>query len=266
MVNEENCSGCMACIPACSQSAVSVDESGYIKTDRNRCVGCLKCVEACCFLARSASAKPYTPEALFRELMKDEVVFRTSGGGVTLSGGEPTQNIGFCHELLTLCKSAGLHTALETCGHASWVDFERIFDKVDLFLYDIKMIDPDKHRQWTGVSNALILDNAQRLAERGANIVVRVPLIPGVNDTREAFSAVARFAAGLDGVSELHILPFHQVGSSKYDMIGRTYALKDWEEESPDKAEACRLIAQAAGLRVSVGGTGFASGRTPHDR
>jgi pyruvate formate lyase activating enzyme len=150
---------------------------------------------------------------------------------------------------------------METCAYTQWEKLQTLLGKVDLFLLDIKAMDRERHMQWTGVYNDVILENARRLSEEGAKLFIRVPLIPGVNDTKEEFSKIAAFAAGLKNVHELHILPFHQIGSTKYDMVGKEYALKDWEEESLEKAEECRKIAENAGLRVSVGGTGFASER-----
>jgi pyruvate formate lyase activating enzyme len=258
MFKPENCAGCMACITACPQQAIHADEEGRVITDREKCTDCFKCVGECYYNARSASGKPYTPQSLFKELMKDEIAFRTSGGGVTLSGGEPMQHLAFCNELLAQLKGAGIHTAMETCGYARWEDFQAIQDKVDLFLYDIKLIDSEKHKIWTGGYNQAIMENATRLAQDGANIIIRVPLIPGVNDTEEEFRKISEFASALKNVSEMHILPFHQVGASKYDMVGKTYTLKDLEEENDQTIQMCRRIAERAGLRVSVGGTGFA--------
>lgn len=254
----QNCAGCGACIPACPEHAVAPDESGGIVTDMGKCRHCFACAGECYFDARKPSGKEYTVSALFRELRKDEVVFKTSGGGVTLSGGEPTQQIEFCGALLTLCKDAGIHTAMETCGFVPWEKLSTLLDKVDLFLYDIKTANAAASRRWTGVDNALILSNAEKLAAAGANLVMRVPLIPGMNDTDEAFGEIVAFCRRLPGVNEMHILPFHQVGASKYDMLGAFYELTDWEEESAEATQRCKQLAERAGFKVSVGGTGFA--------
>lgn len=266
MFARQNCVSCGACIPACPEHAVSLDAGGDIVTDMSQCRHCFACVDECFFDARKPSGKPYTVSALHKELCKDEVVFKTSGGGVTLSGGEPTQHIEFCGALLTMLKDAGIHTAMETCGFAPWDKLRTLLGKVDLFLYDIKTADAAASKQWTGADNALILDNARKLAAAGANMVIRVPLIPGVNDSDEAFGDILAFCGQLPGVSELHILPFHQVGASKYDMLAADYALAGWEEESADAAERCKALAEHAGMRVSLGGTGFAQHSAPTKR
>lgn len=262
MFARQNCAVCGACIPVCPEQAISLDESCGIVTDMDKCRHCFACVDECYFDARKPSGKEYTVSTLFKELCKDEVVFETSGGGVTLSGGEPTQHIEFCGALLTLLKDAGIHTAMETCGFVPWEKLNTLIGKVDLFLYDIKTADAAASKQWTGVDSALILNNAQKLAAAGANMVIRVPLIPGVNDTDEAFGEIVAFCRRLPGVNEMHILPFHQVGAFKYDMLAAGYELADWEEESADAAQRCKELAECAGFKVSVGGTGFAQNST----
>ncbi len=266
MFARQNCVACGACIPVCPEHAILLDESGDIVTDMGQCRHCFACVDECFFDARKPSGKPYTVTALYKELLKDEVVFKTSGGGVTLSGGEPTQHIEFCGALLTLLKNAGIHTAMETCGFVPWEKFQTLLGKVDLFLYDIKMADAAASKQWTGVDNALILSNAQKLAAAGANMVIRVPLIPGVNDSDAAFGDIVAFCRQLPGVNEMHILPFHQVGASKYDMLSADYELANWAEESADTAQRCKQLAERAGFKVSLGGTGFAQTSTAAER
>jgi pyruvate formate lyase activating enzyme len=257
MFNEGKCVGCAACVEACVQRATYRASDGRIQFDRARCITCGRCVLSCYYKARELSGRPYSVPALLQEILKDRVVFRNSGGGVTLSGGEPLIQAGFVAELLGGCRSRDVHTAVETCGAVAWSQFERVLPHVDLFLYDLKLIEAGKHEQWTGIGNRTILDNARALAEAGKRIVVRVPLIPEVNDDDREFGAIARFAAGLAGVSELHILPFHQVGSSKYALVGKEYGMKDVPEENESRVARCRQIAEELGLRVSVGGTGF---------
>jgi len=247
----------MACIPVCPEGAIHADADANVLTDFDKCTHCFKCVEECYFNARNPSGKLYTVSTLFKEVMKDEVVFRTSGGGVTLSGGEPTQHKEFCVELLKRLRHERIHTAVETCGYAKWENLKEIAAYTDLFLYDIKAVDAKLHMKWTGVDNSLILENAQKLAGMGAKMIIRVPLITDVNDDENEFGKIARFAAGLDGVSEMHILPFHQIGSSKYEMTGSMYEMHDWPEQSTEKAQQCKKLAENAGLRVSIGGSGF---------
>jgi pyruvate formate lyase activating enzyme len=257
MFNPAKCAGCAACVQACAQQANRLDGEGRIRFDRARCLACGRCVASCYFRARELSARAFSVPALLEELLKDRVVFRNSGGGVTLSGGEPLVHAGFAAELLRGCQRREVHTAVETCGAVPWRSFEKVLPVTDLFLYDLKLIDPGKHERWTGMDNRAILRNASALAEAGKRVVVRVPLVPQVNDDEEEFGAIARFAAGLKGVDELHLLPFHQIGSSKYELVGRQYAMRDAPEESDERVARCRQIAEALGLRVSVGGSGF---------
>ena len=147
--------------------------------------------------------------------------------------------------------------AIETAGNVPYGNFIETLPFTDLLLYDIKMMDEEKHKQWTGVSNKKILENLRRLAKSHVEIIIRVPLITGVNDGKE-FEAIADFAARLPNVNELHILPYHTVGRSKYDQLGMDYAIECIEEENDDEVEHCRRYAEAKGLRVSVGGAGFA--------
>ncbi len=257
MFNVEKCVGCGACVEACPEKANSLGQDGKARVDRTRCTVQGSCVAACCYKARELSGKPRSVGSLVEEISKDRVAFRNSGGGVTLSGGEPLLNPDFAGELLLGCRRQGIHTAVETCGAVPWGNFERVLPQVDLFLYDIKLIDNEKHELWTGAPNRLVLENAARLAETGKRMFIRVPLVPGVNDSEADFGAIAAFAADGLKVGELHILPFHQIGSSKYDLLGREYLLRDAVEDNAEGIARCRRIAEDHGLRVSVGGTGF---------
>lgn len=257
MVNARKCAGCGACAEACARQAARRSTDGAVRFDRSRCAACGRCVPACWYKAREMSGRPYSARRLLEEIAKDRVVFRNSGGGVTLSGGEPLLHPAFVAELFRGCRQQGIHTAVETCGAVPWGHFEQVLPVTDLFLYDLKLIDPAKHERWTGAGNLAILGNARALAAGGRRLVVRVPLIPGVNDDEAEFRAIARFAAGLPGVGELHILPFHQVGSSKYDLVGREYELEDLPEDNEARVARCRQLAEELGLRVSVGGAGF---------
>ena len=257
MFNAGKCVGCAACVEACQEKATYRSEDGGIRFDRARCVTCGRCVATCYYRARELSARTFCLRSLLEEIIKDRVVFRNSGGGVTLSGGEPLVHPAFAAELLRGCRSRDIHTAVETAGAVAWSHFQQVLPVTDLFLYDLKLIDVAKHERWTGMGNRAILQNARALAEAGKRIVVRVPLIPAVNDDDEEFGAIARFAVGLAGVEELHLLPFHQMGSSKYALIGKEYGMRDAPEENDGRVARCRQIAEELGLRVSVGGAGF---------
>ena len=155
------------------------------------------------------------------EVMKDKVFYETSNGGMTLSGGEPMAQFSFCKELLSLAKKEKLHTAIETCGFAPWDEYEQILPLVDLFLFDVKATNPEKHRQFTGVDNALIQSNLEKLAAANARIVLRCPLIPGVNDDDEHLDAIGALAESLS-VLEVNVEPYHPLGVNKSKRLGRT--------------------------------------------
>jgi pyruvate formate lyase activating enzyme len=195
----------------------------------------------------------------FKEILKDRVFFRNTAGGVTLSGGEPTMYPEFVSRLLKLCREEGIYTAIETCGYTSWKSLEKVAKSTDLFLYDIKAIDPKKHREWTGAGNRLILSNARKLAQIKKKMIIRVPLIPGVNDDEEEFKRIVEFAKSLETVETMHLLPFHHIGRSKYETLDMDYAVGGLKEPDEEKIEKCRRIGEEAGLRVDVGGSGFVS-------
>ena len=256
MYNKALCTRCGLCVEACQQHAISRTDNDGVCTDKGLCDRCFLCTQACPFQARQVSSKPYTIPQLVKEILKDAVFFKNSRGGVTLSGGEPMLHPGFCVDLLTRLKQRGIHTAIETCGFAPWESFERILPVVDLFLYDIKLIDPEKHVRWTGQDNQLIRANLAALVGGGKPITVRVPLIPGVNDDEE-FEEIVSFMAHFASLRDLHILPFHQLGSSKYELLGKAYDLADIQENNAERIEACKRYGESKGLRVSVGGSGF---------
>lgn len=257
--NWGDCIGCGRCLDVCPQDAIYMDKKGRIQTDRNRCEACGRCVEVCFPGARSICGKAYTVADCFREILKDKVFYNNTGGGVTLSGGEPTMYPDFASRLLELCQEERIYTAIETCGHASWKSLEKIARFTDLFLYDIKAIDPKKHRQWTGVDNRLILSNARRLAKMKKEMIIRVPLIPGVNDDEEEFKRIAEFVKSLETVKTMHVLPFHHIGKSKYETLDMDYAVSELKEPEAEKIEKCQRIGEQYGLRVDIGGSGFIS-------
>jgi pyruvate formate lyase activating enzyme len=185
---------------------------------------------------------------------RDLVFYDQSGGGATFSGGEPLAQPAFLSALLQGCRRRGIHTTLDTCGHAPWAVLDRVRGLVDLFLYDLKLIDDARHRQVTGVSNRLILDNLRGLSERGHDIVVRVPVIPGVNDDARNMAAIAAFAATLPKLAGVALLPYHPTARDKYRRLGRAYDLGDVPPPSQDQLAAAATALHRQGLRVQIGG------------
>jgi pyruvate formate lyase activating enzyme len=162
-----------------------------------------------------------TVSEVLEEFKKDQIFFEESGGGVTFSGGEPLMQPEFLTELLRACKNRDFHTAVDTSGHAPYSNFEKINDSVDLFLYDLKLIDDKQHQKYTGVSNRLILENLKKLVSAGKKIHIRVPLIPGIIDTEENLQQIITFLLTLDAGLPVNLLPYNQIGESKYERLGR---------------------------------------------
>lgn len=195
-----------------------------------------------------------TVGAVMDEVLKDQPYYRRSGGGVTLSGGEALCQPDFAEALLRACKENGLHTAIETTGFAPWEVIARCLPYLDLILMDIKHMDSGKHQAYTTQPNALILENARQIAEAARELIIRVPVIPGFNDTQEEIAAIARFAAGLPKVRRLHLLPYHRMGRDKYDGLGRPYLMGDVQPPSDEKMQLLLQTAEAAGLLCQIGG------------
>jgi len=222
----ERCLHCGACLNACPQHAITAAD-GRMLTDPACCTRCGACVEACFSEARQMVGRLQTAADVLAEIERDQLFFDQSGGGATFSGGEPLLQPDFLFDLLQGCRARGIHTALDTCGQASWETLERIFPAVDLFLYDLKLMDAARHTRYTGVSNVRILDNLRRLAATGSAIWLRVPVIPGVNDDGENLAALGAFAASLAGVQQVTLLPYHRAAAGKYERLGAAYALAD---------------------------------------
>ena len=195
-----------------------------------------------------------TVEEIMPELLADAPYYRRSNGGVTLSGGECMAQYEFARDLLKACKDNGLHTAVESTANAPFEHIGAVLPYLDLYLMDIKIFDSAKHKEYTGVGNERILENAKRLADSGVELIIRTPVIPGVNDTREEIRAISRFAASLNGVKEHHLLPYHRLGQDKYGGLGRNYALMDVEPPSDEKMRYLLSVAEESGLKCRIGG------------
>jgi pyruvate formate lyase activating enzyme len=245
------CTKCYRCVEACPSGATKISPDGSIEIDRGLCQACGLCVEACLSEARVISGRTMTVEEVVEVVRKDELFYRNSGGGVTASGGEPTYQPDFLKELFRQCQSYGIHTTLDTCGYVRWEVIAGILDYVDLVYYDLKHMDTVRHGELTGVSNELILDNARRISQSGKPIVIRIPLIPGCNDSEENIKVIAEFVAGIK-VVRVDIVPFHQFGSNKYERLGMTYRLSEAKPYQEDEIEAFRNILQSYGLEVSI--------------
>lgn len=208
MFYKNKCTGCGKCKEECPHSLES-------------CELCGRCTRYCPNNAREICGREYTVDEVMRELLADNAFYENSGGGVTFSGGECMLQIDFLEEMLRQCKEHQLHTAIDTAGHTPYSSFERILPFVDLFLYDVKCFDSDKHKQYTGVKNQLILENLKRLLATGKRVWVRIPVIPSVNDTEEEMQSIKRFLNACVEPEKIELLPYHALGEHKYTAIGK---------------------------------------------
>jgi len=226
MLYREKCIGCGECVRRCPRQLHSFSEDGEHRIDRQRCAACSSCVDGCAgaleIVGREASV-----EDILREVEKDRRFYEHSGGGMTVSGGEPLMQPEFTLALLREAKGRGLHTCLETCGYAPWEKLQALIPFVDLFLWDVKETDDALHREFTGVSAERILDNLRRLSDAGASIVLRCPLIPGYNDRPAHLAAIAALAEELTGVIRVDVEPYHPLGKGKSESLGKEYAPGD---------------------------------------
>ena len=251
---EERCVGCGACVSACRVGAIVVHD-GLAQTDRTICTACGECVAACARNAREIVGELWSANRLLEEVEKDLLFYDQSGGGITLSGGEPLTQAHFVLSVLTLCKAHRIHTAVDTCGQAKWEDLKRVARLTDLFLYDVKHMENARHREFTGVSNERILENLRRLDNEGRAIWIRYPLIPYFNDADEDVAALGEFVSHLKAVEAIHLLPYHRGGKRKLERLERPCLPLSTEKDSGSAADAAaQILRRIVGVPVYVGG------------
>jgi pyruvate formate lyase activating enzyme len=253
MVRANRCIKCAACLDVCPHGAISWDGDEAF-TDTEKCIRCGACVATCYAEARQIVGQEMTVAQVMDEIERDVPFYDESGGGATFSGGEPLLQADFLRELLRTCKARGIHTVVDTCGFAPWEVLDGVRAHVDLFLYDLKLMDDTRHRKFTGVSNALILSNLLALSQRGHDIIIRLPLIPGVNDGEENLRKMGSFAAALPHLIRVDVLPYHGLADEKYGRLNKPYNLSETRPPAGDQvAKAVRLL-EGFGLQVGVGG------------
>lgn len=246
------CIGCGTCVKVCPQNAqiISATEGRILWA---KCDNCGKCAEFCPSKALDMVGEWLTVKQVINFIERDLVYYKNSGGGVTFSGGEPTMQPQFLAKCLKASKDLGIHTALDTCGFVEWSVFEKLVPYVDLFLYDIKHMDSAKHKQFTGVGNELILENLKEINQRGKPIWVRIPLIPGYNDSEENFHRIADLLRQLKAVDKVSLLPYNTAAGAKYQFIGKNYALEHLVPHPKERAMAFVELFSCLGMKAALG-------------
>jgi pyruvate formate lyase activating enzyme len=250
---KQRCIVCGACVDACPNSALTISDRGP-SLERRNCRNCGQCVDVCPADAREIAGTSRSVEELIEFISKDIVFYDESGGGVTFSGGEPMLQYEFLFEILKACGRLGIHRALDTTGYCDTDHLLRIAEETDLFLFDIKMMDPERHRQHTGVSNQKIIRNIEQLAKKGLNITVRIPLLPGINDDHSNIDQVGHLIASLPGIDRVDILPYHRHGMEKYKNLEFHNPMPINQATGNGSIERVAKHLQAFGLEVKIGG------------
>ena len=254
MYSPAKCIKCGTCVEACPENAIILAAEGIV-TDVNRCVVCGKCADVCPTKAIEMSGKPMSAFEIMEIIEKERIFFDQSGGGVTFSGGEPLIHTKLLIELLDECGRRGIHRAVDTAGNVSTGTILEVARRTDLFLYDLKMMNAELHGKWTNMRNERLLHNLKAISKAGAIIIIRIPLIGGVNDTNENIEQTAKFVDELWGdKKEVHLLPYHNIAQNKYLKLGKS---NDFEKlQEPEEETLITAIAKFAeyGIKASVGG------------
>ncbi len=250
------CHGCNRCVEACPTKAISIDEEFGLLLDTDKCIMCEECVNACYYGAREVVGREVTSQELCDDVSKDMPYFLQTGGGITFSGGEPLLQAEFVVEVSKLCKEKGnITVAIETCGYVGWDRFEMVLPITDVLFFDLKHMDSDTHRRFTGKSNELILQNLRKLSSIGFSVIIRIPVVPTINDGEDVHKEMIAFVLGLRNVERVELLPYHRLGVTKYQGLGRKYLLKDLPALTPDDERLRRLEAlwREAGISARIG-------------
>jgi len=248
----DRCIGCEACSLNCPLGAIQMKNKKPL-TDKNKCNLCGECSRICPTQAWEMIGKKLTTEEVIKEIEKDLVFYEESGGGVTFSGGEPLEQSEFLEGLLNYCQEKKIHTAVDTSGYISWGILNKIHSKVDLFLYDLKIMDNKRHKKYTGVSHEIILKNLMKLSSVHNNIFVRFPVIPGINDDYQNIRETGEFLSSLK-IAQVNLLPYHYIGIDKYRRLGMTYKLADIQPSSEEKLSEISVILRKFNLNIKLRG------------
>ena len=235
---KEKCVKCGLCVEACPNNAIKLTDDGVVR-DKDLCLLCAKCVEACPNEVMQQIGKPMPVDEVVSIAERDKPFYETSGGGITISGGEPTLQSKFLLGLLKSFKQKGIHTAIETCGFFKEDLIESLANLVDLFLFDIKHLDPNEHKKYTNVSNEKILNNFARIHSKVGNkrIIARIPIIPGVNTDLKTIEDIVTFLKNINYSGSVHLMPYNKMAKTKYEKVGKGHLYKDMGDLTEEKLE-----------------------------
>lgn len=250
--DQGRCLGCRSCIDHCRGGGLVATED-CLRWQEAACFGCGSCVDRCPSLALEWTGREVSVDEVMAVIAQDIPFFDRSGGGVTFSGGEPLHQPVFLRELLVACGRLGLHRTVDTSGFAPQETLVDLIEEIDLFLFDLKLMDRDRHRLYTGVSNRLIVDNLRLLVEQGCTVQIRLPLIPGINDESANLVATAALLTEL-GLSSIDLLPFHRGAAAKYRKLHLPYKGTDLTPGPPQAVNQAKQILEDCGLSVRIGG------------
>ena len=254
MYSNTKCIGSLECVKICPHEALTLTPLGIV-TNADLCTMCGKCAEVCPTKAMEMTGDLMSVDQIMTQIKKETMFMDQSEGGVTFSGGEPLLHHEFLIKMLDACGEEEIHRCIDTTGFASTKILLEVAKKADHFLYDLKMMDSEKHKKWTGVPNELILKNLKILAATGANINIRIPLIKGINDDEKNIHDSAKFIAALEGQKPLvNILPFHNITKKKYEKLGNEYDKGDMDAPSQERQDKILEIFKSYGINALIGG------------
>lgn len=245
------CIGCGECAAACPAQAQRFADGKHVY-EREKCISCGKCEEACLGEAMHLFGRRTDPEEILPIAREDRLFYEQSGGGVTFSGGEPLLQADFCAATAKRLKEEGISTAIDTCGCVPFEAFDKVLPYTEIFLFDVKHIDSDKHRELTGQGNERILSNLRRLSDLGARIEIRMPLVPGCNDSPDVVRRIGAFLGNLN-IEKMRVLPYHSMARSKYAALGMTDTMPDVPSPDDEHLNAVVDILRGCGVNAISG-------------